>query len=142
MPVVPSSAAPRVLLADPDAFLLDLYAGYVSQQGFLVQTAQSGGECIRKLGEFVPDVLVLEPILPLDECDRVLAALRERDGLPPVPVIVVTYGNDRRVLYRIASLAVSDYRRKPLSAARLCDSIRAVVAARLQATGSVSCSLK
>ena len=49
----------RVLMADPDESLQPLYRERLLQEGFELATALSGLECVARLRERVPDVLVL-----------------------------------------------------------------------------------
>ena len=53
----------RVLIADPDKLLLAAYSQHLTQRGASVSTARTGLECLEKLMQSVPDVLVLEPEL-------------------------------------------------------------------------------
>ena len=54
----------RVVMADPDESLHPVYRELLSREGFEVVAAVSGLECAARLLERVPDVLVLEPLLP------------------------------------------------------------------------------
>ena len=45
-------------------------------------------------------------------------------------MIVLTYGYDRKLLYRLAPYRIDDYHIKPLSAPRLAQRIQSVVADR------------
>ena len=54
----------RVLMADPDESLRPVYRGPLFEEGFELVTAASGLECVARLRDRVPDVLVLEPQLP------------------------------------------------------------------------------
>lgn len=94
----------RVLIADSDASLLESYLEYLDSRGFDVAIATNGLECLGKLREFVPHVLVLEPSLPWGGGDGVLAAMQEDAGLRGIPVIVLTYGRDCSALYRLGAL--------------------------------------
>jgi carbon storage regulator CsrA len=120
----------RVLIADTDEYLLESYAEYLGQHGFDVFTAPSGVQCVEKLREHLPDVLVLEPSIPWGGGDGVLAMMREDPDVPLVPVIVLTYGRDRSALYRLAPFRVDDYQVKPLSAKRLAERLRVLVKRR------------
>ena len=117
----------RVLIADAEQYLLDCYRADLAQQGFDVITATNGVECVEKLRERAPDVLVLEPSIPWGGGDGVLALIREGADVPQVPVIILTYGRDHGVLYRLAPFQVDDYQTKPLIATRLAERIRALV---------------
>jgi CheY-like chemotaxis protein len=126
----------RVLIADTDEYLRESYREYLGQHGFAVVTAASGVECVEKLCEFVPGVLVLEPSIPWGGGDGVLAMMHEDSDVPLVPVIVLTYGRDRGALYQLAPFRVDDYQAKPLSAKRLAERIRTLVTQQRCKAGS------
>ena len=64
-------------MADPDESLQPLYRERLMQEGFELATASSGLECVARLRERVPDVLVLEPQLPWGGGEGVLAMMGE-----------------------------------------------------------------
>ncbi len=106
----------RVLIADPDEYLTDQYRNYFEKRGIAVATAATGLECVERLRAFAPDVLVIEPSIPWGFGDGVLTMMHEEPDIPLFPVIVLTYGRDRGVLYRMAPFRIDDYQIKPLSA--------------------------
>jgi DNA-binding response OmpR family regulator len=114
----------RVLIADPDEYLLDNYREYLEKHGFAVTTATTGLGCLGSLRECTTDVLVLEPSLPWGTGDGVLTLMHEEQDIAVVPVIVLTHAHDRGVLYRLAPFKIDDYQVKPLRpsllAERLC----------------------
>jgi carbon storage regulator CsrA len=111
--------AVRVLLADPDEFLAASYAECLRQRGATVTTAGTGLECLERLHDFSPDVLVLEPELLWGGGDGVLAVVHEQPELRPAFVVLVSYARDRSLLHRVSRFKVDDYQVKPVSAARL-----------------------
>ena len=113
----------RVLIADPDVYTLDAYRDYLEQHGCEVATATTGLECVAELRSCTPDVLILEPAILWGGGDGVLAVMHEESDIPSVPVVVLTFGRDRGVLYRLAPFAIDDYQIKPLSAKRLMQQI-------------------
>jgi carbon storage regulator CsrA len=123
-----TSMSARVLIADPDEYMLDTYRDYLEQHGFEVTTATTGLECVERLRECAPDLLVLEPSIPWGLGDGILAMMHEESDIPIVPVIVLTYGRDRGVLYRLAPFKIDDYQVKPLSAKRLAQRVRSLLA--------------
>lgn len=123
-----TSMSIRILIADPDEYVLDNYRDYLEQHGFEVATATTGLECVERLRECAPDVLVLEPSIPWGWGDGILAMMHEESDIPLVPVIVLTYGHDRGVLYRLAPFKIDDYQVKPLRPNRLAQRIRSLVA--------------
>ena len=120
----------RVLIADSDEYLLNSYREYLEQHGFEVATATTGLECVERLRDYEPDLLVLEPSIPWGGGDGVLAMMQEESDIPVVPVIVLTYGCDRGVLYRLAPFTIDDYQVKPLRPTRLAERICAIARRR------------
>jgi hypothetical protein len=72
-----SSKCIRTLIADADESLQAVYRETLSQEGFAVTAAYSGLECVARLREYIPDVLVLEPCLPWGGGDGVIARLND-----------------------------------------------------------------
>ena len=118
----------RVLIADPDESLQPLYRARLMHEGFELATASSGLECVARLREDVPDVLVLEPQLPWGGGEGVLAVMGENPQLATVPVMVLTSCRDPRLLEAVAHFPVSDYQLKPMSSDRLAGRLRAILA--------------
>src|SRR6266404_4908178 len=83
----------RVLIADPDESLLARYRAYLTKEGFAVSTARTALECMERLADRAPDVLVLEPELMSDVGNVALAGLTDGDDLPWIHVIVLTAGD-------------------------------------------------
>ncbi|MCR4414719.1 MAG: carbon storage regulator [Thermoguttaceae bacterium] len=121
---------PRLLIADADRSLLICYADYLSERGYQVATAADALECVERVRELRPDVLVLDPCLPWGGGDGVLAVMQEDPTIEPVPVIVVTYRRDPGQLYRLAAYPISDLQFKPLGPRRLAERIAAVLGPR------------
>ena len=109
----------RVLIADPDKYLLTAYSSHLRHLGAAISTARTGLECMERLRDAPPDVLVLEPALLWGGGDGVLALLHEQPGIRPAVVILLTQGRDRSLLYRLSSFRVDDYQNKPLTANQL-----------------------
>jgi len=121
--------ATRVLIADPDRYLLAAYKEHLSLEGFEVATAQDGIECLRQLRDFVPDVLVLEPAIPGGGGDGIVRLMYEDRSLPKLRgILLLTQGCSPAVLYNIAQFHISDYLAKPMSGTRLTQRIRSLLA--------------
>jgi len=116
-----------VLIADPDEYLADSYRGHLQREGFEVDIAADGLDCLAKLRTFVPDVLVLEPVMPWGGGDGVLAMMHEEADLPLPSVVILTRGCSPAVLYSIAPYGIADYQIKPLPARRLAERIRRIL---------------
>ena len=106
------------MIADPDESLMAEYREQ-SREGFEIVTAPNGLECVDRLREQVPDVLVLEPQLPWGGGDGVLAMMHDVLGLATVPVMILTSCSDLLVLDNISCFPISVFHPKPLLPAQL-----------------------
>jgi len=120
-------ASIRVLIADPNEILRAVYREFLSWDGFRVATAADGLECLSRLRRFRPQVLVLEPELPMGGGDGVLALMHEDPSIALVPVVVVTAAKDQSVLARVLDFPVDAVQSKPLEPSRLAQGIRCVL---------------
>ncbi len=119
----------RVLIADPDRYLLAAYKEQLSAEGFDVATAQDGLECLQKARQSMPDVLVLEPAIPWGGGDGIMALMQEDCTIPKVRIILIlTYGCSPHVLYNVARFPISDYLAKPVTGNFLAQRIRCALA--------------
>jgi CheY-like chemotaxis protein len=103
---------PRILIADKNQHWLETAARYFSNCGYDVIIASDGLECLGKLRELTPDLLVLEREMMWGGGDGVIDVMRQERGeerqfgkinsdssgdnvVPDVPVILVTTGQSR-----------------------------------------------
>jgi CheY-like chemotaxis protein len=121
---------PRVLIADPDKYLRACYQEELSALGYVVETVGDGLECLGRLRDGSPDVLVLDPAIPWGGGDGLLTLMHEEPGLPTPPVIVISNGTDRGLLYRLTRFYVHYYQVKPVSTLRLARLIKAICQGR------------
>ena len=124
---VVSQAEPqvRVLVVDDEAYITDLVGMALRYEGFDVAVAASGWEALTRAGEFRPDLLVLDVVLPDVDGIEVCARLR-RDGIQ-APVVFLTARDATED--KIAGLTVGgdDYVTKPFSLEELIARVRAVL---------------
>jgi two-component system cell cycle response regulator len=118
----------RVLVADRDTALLEMYRAYLSWDGFSIITASTGLGCMVKLRAHAPDVLVLELDLLWGGGSGVLASMRDDPELANIPVIVLS--NEPEDYSPCADVVppVQEYLVKPQSPPALANAIRQLVA--------------
>ncbi len=81
---------PRLLIADSDAELRDVFRRFFSGSGFDVATAGDGLECLEQVRQFLPDVLVVEREILWGGGEGVLGRLREEYPLLAIDVVIIT----------------------------------------------------
>lgn len=113
----------RVLIADHDESLRRRYQRVLFQVGFDVETVSGGVDCIARLRECPPDVLVLEAELPWGGSSGVLALMGEESDVPRVPVLM--HGSGRSLSDRDhPSSPVARHATRPLAPVDLAIMVR------------------
>jgi DNA-binding response OmpR family regulator len=113
----------RVLLADSDEQSLARYRAYLAKEGFIVCAARTGLECMERLIEQTPDVLVLNPALMAGFGAGTLSTLADGDDGPAVQVIVLAEP-DCDLPANLAEVSVGAWLIKPLSPLALTQQVR------------------
>ena len=117
----------RVLLVDPNEYLLTRYEAYLTKHDYEVFTASDGLDCLEKLRRYSPDLMVLEPLLPWGGGDGVLTMMNEEADIPKTPVLILTYGTDPNILFNISSYDINDFQKKPITERQLADRISRIL---------------
>ena len=73
---------------EPDIAALVAYQ--LTRAGYRVETTRDGAEALRAVGREVPDLVVLDRMLPGISGDDVLARLRDNAGTTSIPVLLLT----------------------------------------------------
>jgi DNA-binding response OmpR family regulator len=81
---------PRVLVVDDEADFLQLMEFNLSQMGFEVLGAADGMECLRKARAELPDVVLLDLMLPDLDGFSVCEILQAQPSTRDIPVIILT----------------------------------------------------
>jgi len=90
---------PRVLLVDDDPAILRLLEVNFRMEGFEVEVAAHGEEAIAAAAAAVPDVAILDLMLPGMDGRQILARLRSVPATAAIPVVFLTArGRDDVVL--------------------------------------------
>jgi DNA-binding response OmpR family regulator len=109
--------------------MVDLVKLILGRKGYQVIGATGGQEGLDNIREHVPDLVLLDLMMPDVEGWDVFQQLRADDALKHIPVIVVTakaQNIDKVLGLHIAK--VDDYISKPFSPQELVDSIEKVLA--------------
>lgn len=115
---------PTLLIAEADNELQAAYRMFFKIHNYEPITTIDGLDCLMKLRRVKPAVLLLDTDLRWGGSDGVLAALREEDQVPWVPVILTTTGETPQRLTELARPPVLRCLRKPFSLKLLLESVR------------------
>ncbi|MDQ3962906.1 MAG: response regulator [Actinomycetota bacterium] len=83
-------APPKVLVAEDDASVRMTIEFVLKDEGFEVLLAGDGEEAIQVAQASLPDVILLDQIMPKMDGKEVLTALRNHEATSAIPVLVLT----------------------------------------------------
>ena len=132
-----ASSVPRVLVVEDEPDIAALVAYQLTREGFRVETAGSGPEAIDAIGREIPDLLILDRMLPGLSGDQVLRQLRAEPATANLPVLVLTAKRDQEERIEGLELGADDYLTKPFSPRELVLRARAILR-RVQDAGITS----
>ncbi|WP_324779351.1 response regulator [Thiobacillus sedimenti] len=114
-----------IYVTDDDPGIRELVAEYLTSQGYAVETAADAAGLERLLAARLPDLLVLDWMMPGEDGLSVARRLRAQPGFPPI-LMLSAKGED---IDRIIGLEVGadDYLPKPFNPRELLARIRAVL---------------
>ena len=99
----------KILLVEDDKFLSEMYATKLTESGFDVETAFDGEEGIKKAGEFGPDLILLDIVLPKKDGFEVLKELKSKEASKKILVIALTNLGQKEEVQKGFDLGVNDY---------------------------------
>lgn len=114
----------RILVVDDEPDTTTLIKHIFLQDGFDVAGALSGAECLRKLTEINPDLILLDMMMP--EMDG-LQTLQEIRKVSNVPVIIVSAINQKTEIVNALQNGVDDYVTKPFNNAEVIARVKNVL---------------
>ncbi|MDC0611828.1 response regulator transcription factor [Vibrio sp.] len=115
----------RILVVDDDPEIRELLQEYLSQSGFLVDTAENGRHLFRYLEENeYPDLILLDVMLPDSNGFQLCKKIRENSS---VPIIMLTAVSDEADQIEGLEIGADDYIAKPFNPRQLVARINAVL---------------
>jgi two-component system phosphate regulon response regulator PhoB len=126
-PAAPSQSGARILIVEDEAALSMLLAYNLEAEGFTVERVERGDEAEMRLCETVPDLVILDWMLPgvsgLEICRRI----RARPATRSLPVIMLTARGEETERVRGLSIGADDYVVKPFSVPELMARVHALL---------------
>src|SRR5579872_5751825 len=81
---------PRILVADDEAVNLSLLSRVLTESGYRVECVNNGQEALLKAQTDIPDLLLLDVVMPVLDGLTVCRHLRENVRTRGIPIILLT----------------------------------------------------
>ena len=117
----------KILIVDDEEDLRELVSYNLRKEGYEVMTAESGSECLKIARDAMPDLIVLDLMMPnIDglECCRII---RGDAKIQHIPIIMLTAKSEETDIVVGLELGADDYVTKPFSPKILAVRIKSVL---------------
>lgn len=116
----------RVLLIEDEPNIIEAISYILSRDGWTVHTHSDGETAIDKVMQSVPDLIILDVMLPGRSGYDILRDLRAGAETKDVPIMMLTARGQAKDREMAASLGATQFMTKPFSNADVLESVRAL----------------
>jgi DNA-binding response OmpR family regulator len=106
----------KILIVDDDeiqrAFLKKVLEKHYSAE---VIEAKNGVEGLRSMKTKIPDLVILDLMMPLMNGHNMLEKMRDDKTTQGIPVMILSINKDKEIIKKVAGFGVVDYLLKPLT---------------------------
>jgi DNA-binding response OmpR family regulator len=117
----------RVLVVEDEPNIVDSLSFLMKQAGFTVQVARDGDTALRVLESQVPDLILLDVMLPRRDGYDVCRAIRANPEWRGVKVIMLTAKGRELDRRKGLELGADDYITKPFSTREIVERVRSLL---------------
>ncbi|MGB1337820.1 MAG: phosphate regulon transcriptional regulator PhoB [Planktomarina sp.] len=115
---------PRVLVVEDEPAQLEILAYNLESDGFLVSRARDGEEALLLIREDVPDVIVMDWMMPHLSGIEVCRQLKSNPETRSIPIIILSARSEDEDKVRGLEIGADDYVVKPYSVVELMARVR------------------
>ena len=107
--------APLILIADDETDLRAMLCILLERDGYRIVEARNGAEAVELCRQQLPDVVLLDILMPMMDGAEACAHIQALPGGDRVPVLMITALNDQESIDRCFDAGATDYLTKPIS---------------------------
>jgi len=120
-------AGRKIVIIEDEPDIVEVIAYNLSREGYQVVSAQDGEEGLRKVRKEMPDLVLLDLMLPGMDGLELCKEMKEDQRMRSIPVIMVTAKGDESDVVLGLGVGADDYIAKPFSPKELIARVRAVL---------------
>jgi signal transduction histidine kinase len=120
----------KILIVDDQPYNLDLLEQELCEQGYTIERAEDGEECLQKVETFVPDVILLDIMMPKLDGIEVVKRLKREERYKryrSIPIILLTAKGSSGDKIQGLDAGAEDYIPKPFERPELLARVRSMV---------------
>jgi two-component system alkaline phosphatase synthesis response regulator PhoP len=135
-------ATERILVVDDEEDLLELIQYNLNKEGYRVTTVSTGEAALREARQSLPDLVVLDLLLPNVDGLNVCKTLKADPKTQHIPIVMLTAKTEEVDVVTGLELGADDYMTKPFSPRVLLARIRSVLRRQGQIDGQDPTALR
>jgi len=97
-------STPVVLITDDDNALRSLLVMALKAEGYEIEEAINGEECLVKYARLQPDLVLLDALMPEMDGFRCCQHIRALPDRPQIPILMITFLDDRESIRLVRKL--------------------------------------
>lgn len=118
----------KILVVDDYAENVELVQELLTTNGYQVTTAYSGEEALEKIHREIPDLILLDIMMPKMDGYEVCEELRKDEETKDIPIIFVTAKTEvKDWTHAIFNVGVNSYITKPINPKKLLEKVKSVL---------------
>jgi DNA-binding response OmpR family regulator len=125
-----SGVTQTILVVDDEAMARTLLRLVLARGGFQVREAEDGYDALRKVEAELPDLVLLDVMMPGLDGFEVCTALRGAEKTAVLPILMLSAKTDPASINKGLQVGATSYLTKPLPPDELLDAIHAALANR------------
>ena len=99
----------KILLAEDDKFISRAYKDGLERAGFIVIQATDGEQAMEKTKQEVPDIILLDLIMPVKNGFEVLKGVKADEATKNIPIIILSNLGQDSDIEKGRELGATDY---------------------------------
>ena len=119
--------AEKILIADDEESLVEFIGRALKKQGYRVITAYDGDNALFLIGEELPDLVILDLMMPLMDGWEVCRRAKSDPATKDMPILMLTARSSADDAVQGLDLGADDYMRKPFSLDELLARVRVLL---------------
>lgn len=116
--------AKKILIIEDEKNIMLVYSQLLKKENYEVLTAEDGLKGLELAQEELPDLILLDLVLPKLDGFKILSTLKEDDETKEIPVIIISARSDKESIETTLKSGAENYLVKPIQKQELLTQIK------------------
>ena len=101
--------ASKILIAEDDQFILKAMTTKLTKEGYEIKTAVDGVQLMDILKSYIPDLIILDLLMPKKDGFEVIKEVKEDPKLKNIPILIASNLGQENDIQQVLNLGATDY---------------------------------